>query len=60
MGKQKTREAEKEENETVFVRRRCVNPVSSEPIDIFSQQEDSESCGNSCGDLWDGSCGLSD
>ena len=26
---------------------------------LFSQGEDSECCGNSWGDLWDGSCGLS-
>ena len=30
------------------------------PFDIFSQVEDSESCGNFWGDLWNESCGLSD
>ena len=41
---------------------RCFQKVGgkSEHLDIFSQEEDSESCGNSWGDLWDESCGLSD
>ena len=56
----RTREEEKEENEMVTVERRCVNPVSTEAFDIFSQGEDSESCGNSWSDLWDESGGLSD
>ena len=60
MSKQRTREEEKEENETVIVKRRCVNPVSTEVFDIFGQEEDSETCGNSWCDLWDDSCGLSD
>ena len=46
-GKKWIREEEKEENETVIVKRRCVNPVSTEASDIFSQGEDSESCGKS-------------
>ena len=41
-------------------KRRRVGLVSAEAFDIFSQVEDSESCGNSWGDLWDGFCGLSD
>ena len=60
MGKKRIREEEKEENETVIVIRSCVNPVSTEAFDIFSQGEDSESCGKSWGDLWDESGGLSD
>ena len=59
MDKKRTREEEKEENETVIVKRRCVNPVSTEAFDIFSQEEFSGSCG-SLGDLLDYSCGLSD
>ena len=60
MGEKRKREEEKEVNEKVIVKRRCVIPVSTEAFDIFSQVEDSESCGNSCGDLRDESCGLSD
>ena len=60
VNRRRNREEEKEENETVIVERRCVNLVSAEAIDIFSQQEVSESCGNSWGDLWDESCGMSD
>ena len=44
----------------MIVKRRCVNLVSTEAFDILSQGKDSESCGNSWGDVWDGSCGLSD
>ena len=40
----------------MIVKRRCVNLVSTEAFDIFSQGEDSERCGNSWGDP----CGLSD
>ena len=29
-------------------------------LQFFRQGEDSESCGNSWSDLWDGPCGLSD
>ena len=43
--KKRTREEEKEENETVSAERRCVGSVSAETFDIFSQGEDSESCG---------------
>ena len=53
-------EREKGEDQTVVVKRRCINPVSTEDFDIFCQGKDSESCGNSWGDLWDDSCGLSD
>ena len=35
MSKQRTREEEKEENKTVTVKRRCVNPVSTEVLDNF-------------------------
>ena len=48
-GKKRIRDEEKEENETVIVKRRCVNPVSAEAFDFFSQGEISESCGNSWG-----------
>ena len=58
VSKKRTREEEKEENETVIVKRRCVNLVSTEAAGIFSQGEDSESCGNSWGDPWDDPCGL--
>ena len=44
----------------VAVKRRCTNPVSAEAFDIFSQREDSESCGNSQESLLGDSCGLSD
>ena len=43
--KKRTREGEREENETVSAERRCVVSVSAETFDIFSQGEDSESCG---------------
>ena len=45
--KKRKREVEKEENETVIVERRCVNSVSTEAFEIFSQGETSESGGNS-------------
>ena len=55
----KTRKREeKEENETVIVKRRCVN--AAEAFDINRQEEVSESCGNSWSDLLNESCGLSD
>ena len=44
----------------MIVRRRCVNLVSAEAFDNFSQGEVSDSCGSSWSDLWDESCGLSD
>ena len=47
VGKTRSREEEKEENGTVFVKGRCVDPVSTKAFDIFCQEEDSESCGNS-------------
>ena len=34
------------EDETVAVKR-CTKPISAEAFDIFSQAEDSDSCGNS-------------
>ena len=34
--------------------------MSAEVFNIFSQGEDSESCGNSLGGHWDESCDLSD
>ena len=39
------RDEEKEENEAVSARRRCVGFISREAFDIESQGEDSESCG---------------
>ena len=60
VSKKRKREEDKEENETVIVQRRCVNPVSAEAFDVFSQEEDSESCGKSWSGLWDESCGLSE
>ena len=60
VSRKRKREGENGEHETVVVERRCVNPVSAEAFDIFSQEEDSESCGNSCGDLLDDTCRLSD
>ena len=56
VSKKRTTEAEKEENETVIVKRRCVDPYSTDAFDFFSSGEDLESCGN----LWDDPCGLSD
>ena len=41
MGKreeERKREEDKEENETVSVKRRCVGLVSAEPFGIFSQE----------------------
>ena len=45
-GKKRTRE-EKEENEMVIVKRRCVNSVLTEAFENFSLEEISESGGNS-------------
>ena len=59
MGKKRIREEEKEEKETVIVKRTCVNSVSTEAFEIFSQEEGWESCGNYWGDLWDEPCGVS-
>ena len=42
-----------------MIKRMCVNLVSTEVFDIFSQGEDSESCGNSWSDVWDDPCDLS-
>ena len=52
-GKKRIREEEKEENKTVMVKRRCVNPVPTEAFDIFSQFQDSDSGGCSWCDSWD-------
>ena len=60
VSRRRKREGEKGEDETVVVKRRCVNPVSAETFDIFSQEEDSDSCGNSWGDLLGDSGGLCD
>ena len=60
VSKKRTREGEKEENETLIVKTRCINPASAAAFDIFSQGEESESCGNSWGDLWDDPCGVPD
>ena len=58
VSRKREREGKKGEDQTVVVKRRCINPVSAEAIDIFSQEEDLESCGNSWGDLSGDSCGL--
>ena len=60
MSRKRKREGEKKEDETVAVKRRCANHVSAEAVDVFSQGEDSESCGNSWGDLLGDSSVLSD
>ena len=46
-------EGEKEENEVVWVKRRCVDFISSEASDIFSQGEELEGSGVSSGDSVD-------
>ena len=45
-GKKRRGEEEKEENETETVKRRFVSFVSVEAVDVFSQGEDLESCGD--------------
>ena len=47
-----------EKDETVVVKRRCVNPVSGDASEDFSHVEDPDSCGTSWGDLLGNSCGL--
>ena len=47
------REGEKEENEMVSVKRRCVDFILVEAFYILSQGEDLESCGVSWSDLLD-------
>ena len=42
-GKKRIREEDREENETVIVKSRCINSVSTEAFEIFSQGEMSES-----------------
>ena len=59
VSKTRTREEEKEENETVIGKKVCQSCFDW-GLWHFSQGEDSESWGNSWGDLWDESCGLSD
>ena len=39
VGIKRRREEEKEENETEIVKRRCINSVSTEAFEIFSQEE---------------------
>ena len=60
VSREREREGEKGEDGTVAVKRKCINHVFAEAFDIFSQGEESESCENSWGDLWDDSSGLSD
>ena len=59
MNRKRKSEGEKGVDETVAVERKCTNPVPADAFDIFSQGEDSESCGNSWRDLLRDSCGLS-
>ena len=54
------REGVKEEEETVVVKRRCVNLFSRVAFEEFSPVHDSDSCGDSWGDLLGDSCGLSE
>ena len=54
------REGVKEEEETVVVKRRCVNLFSRVAFEEFSPVHDSDSCGDSSGDLLGDSCGLSE
>ena len=56
-GKKRLREEEREENETVLVKRRCLLSVSTEAFEFFRHGEMSESGGISSGDLWDDPCG---
>ena len=46
--------------ETVVVKSWCVSLVSGDAYEEFSHGEDSDSCGNSFGDLLGDSCGFSD
>ena len=50
---------EREEKRRVAVKRRCVNPFSSDAFEEFSPVDDSGSCGDSWSDLLGDSCGLS-
>ena len=54
------KEEKKGKDQTVVVKRRCVNLVSGDAFEEFSHVEDSDSCGNSWGDLLGDSCGLSE
>ena len=54
------KEGEKGEDETVVVKRRCVDPVSGDAFEELNHVEDSDSCGNSWCDFLGDSCGLSD
>ena len=51
VSRKRKREGEEGEDETVAVKRRCINPVSAEAFDIVSHRRTSESCGNSLGDF---------
>ena len=42
VSQKRIREQQKEEHETVIVKRRCVNLVSAEAFDLFGQGEDSK------------------
>ena len=53
-GEERKRDGEKEENETVSAKRRCVGFISAEAFDIFCQGEDLESGG---GVSWGGLVG---
>ena len=57
--KKRIREEKKEQNETVIVKGRCVNPVSGDALEEFSHVEDSDTCGNSWSDFMGDFCGLS-
>ena len=51
---ERKKEGEKEQNETVSAKRRCVGFISAEAFHIFSQEENFESCGGvSWSDLLD-------
>ena len=56
VSRKREREEEKGEDGTATVERMCINPVSAKAFGIFSQEEESESCGNSWCGLWDDSC----
>ena len=65
--KKRIRDEEKEENETLRAKSKCVSLVSAEASDFFSQGDDWESCGGvSLVDLlvepesWAGVCAVAD
>ena len=45
--------------EKTEIKRKCVNPNSSDVLEEFSPMGESESFGGSCGDFCGGSCGFS-